>query len=414
MSNLTKIINIWKAGVSPDSNYNYKSLFNELLHKEPYYLKYSIDSKFDESKDLLLIYPTDKSDRDSLVVQECNGIVIHKESLVVVAYGMNLIKDAQPPPVVYPFPWTMEESSLKNVVVEEMVDGTVIKIFYWNGTWIVSTNKKLNSKFAYWQSNRSFYDLFCDAIPHYPRSIQDVFNSDLDKCCTYTFILLHPENRLVIHYNKPTVVHVSTRNNVTFEEYECGIGSKFIWATYIDKVSTDVDLLRVNNKMWDINTPYDPELKRGIMVTNFSDPYFVTRIKKDYPWFDTANKLRKNLPSIYLSYLACNRLERNSFKQFFGNTDIFRYVDIMDKLPNFIFEHYIMIYVKKRFHIHYFKDYYPQISNVLYRVHGRYIKGNFIPIKEEDVSIVLDFLKLHEKDALLSEYHNILRQKMIL
>jgi hypothetical protein len=51
------------------------------------------------------------------------------------------------------------------------------------------------------------------------------FNFDsLNKRCSYTFVLVHPENRIVVKYNKSELVHINTRNMDTLELVNEDIG----------------------------------------------------------------------------------------------------------------------------------------------------------------------------------------------
>src|SRR5690606_28365278 len=114
------------------------------------------------------------------------------------------------------------EIDLTSVTLENGIDGCMIKLFYYNDKWNVSTHRKINASTNWWSSNKSFEIMFYDACK------EKNFNFDiLNKSCTYTFILIHPENRIILNYgNTIDLFHVSTRDNITFNEYLDDIGIK--------------------------------------------------------------------------------------------------------------------------------------------------------------------------------------------
>ena len=106
--------------------------------------------------------------------------------------------------------------------VQEKIDGSLIKLWFDNGSWHISTNGTIDAKeadlLADFSDQKTFYDLFCSAINMY-----DLIN----KLCpdyTYMFELVSPFNRVVVPYTKTEIYHIGTRNNITLEELNEDIG----------------------------------------------------------------------------------------------------------------------------------------------------------------------------------------------
>ncbi len=101
--------------------------------------------------------------------------------------------------------------TLADLTVEEFVDGVLIGMFFdaLTGSWRIHTRSTLNGSSRYY-SKRSFADLFADGVKNTfsGKSVTDL-TADLDKTLCYTWILQHPENRIVCPCRVSKVVLVS-------------------------------------------------------------------------------------------------------------------------------------------------------------------------------------------------------------
>lgn len=107
--------------------------------------------------------------------------------------------------------------------VQEKVDGSIMKMYYYNDTWQVASNGVISAFDAPITSREgvmSFGQIFMQAADAVSLDI-----SKLDKDCTYIFELVSPYNRVVVDYKGVTTLyHTGTRNNKTGEEFVCDIG----------------------------------------------------------------------------------------------------------------------------------------------------------------------------------------------
>lgn len=86
--------------------------------------------------------------------------------------------------------------------VEEFVDGVMIGMFYdtYTSNWRIHTRSTLDAECSYY-STRTFATLFHEATAAIPLS---TYNTDR----TYTWVLQHPEHRIVTYSDRPTAICV--------------------------------------------------------------------------------------------------------------------------------------------------------------------------------------------------------------
>ena len=123
---------------------------------------------------------------------KCRGLVVDTSTRKIVCV---------PPEKSYRFEYF---SSLVNdwndVTVEEFVDGTMINVFNYQGDWHISTRSNIGAN-CRWFSDKNFSEMFDEA-----KGSLD-FNK-LDVNCNYSFVLRHPENRIVKSYSVADLVLV--------------------------------------------------------------------------------------------------------------------------------------------------------------------------------------------------------------
>ena len=190
------------------SNPNWETLITE----KPYCVAVKHDGPY-----VMLSYNQCESDFYNPVVRECRGIILTYPQCV---------------PVCMPFykfgNWgegyadVLDWTSARTL---EKIDGSLIKVWYHNGDWKVSTNGTIDARKAEIQNDvspyKNFYELFMQATINCNLNFDD-----LDKDYTYMFELVSPYNRVVIPYAEVSIYHIGTRSNSTFEEVDVDIGVK--------------------------------------------------------------------------------------------------------------------------------------------------------------------------------------------
>lgn len=189
-----------------NNNPNWK----ELLSNSPYCIKMQEEDNF-----ILLKYDQINSDFSNEIVKECRGIILDKNTFKIVCFPFIKFFNIGEP--------NADKIDWSSARVQEKIDGSIMKIWFYNGNWHLSTNGCINANNAELSFKTDKYKTFSDLF-------WDIFDKDildrLNKDYTYMFELVSPYNRVVVEYDKLDLYHIGTRNNVTGEELEVDIGIK--------------------------------------------------------------------------------------------------------------------------------------------------------------------------------------------
>jgi len=183
-----------------EQNINTFEEVKNLVSNEPYNLKVKEDGN------LYMITYNHNDDNLSPLVKQCRGLILEKDTNKIVCYSFNKMCE------------NVDELDKNTIKVEDSIDGTQIRLFFYNGEWRYSTTRCIDAKKAYWISKKSFYEMFMEAVG------DKLDYETLNKNYCYAFVLAHPENRIVVHYPAPFVVHLTSRNLETLKEEDVYIG----------------------------------------------------------------------------------------------------------------------------------------------------------------------------------------------
>ncbi|MBQ7798088.1 MAG: hypothetical protein IJ371_03090 [Clostridia bacterium] len=191
--------------------------WEELLQQKPYCIKVKKDYDY-----TMLSYNQIESDFYNDVVRECRGIILENKTLM---------------PVCVPFfkfgnygEGYVPEIDWESATTQEKVDGSLIKVWFHNGKWRVSTNGTIDAyKCDIGQVDllrldcpfKSFGELFDEAMKNSGLNFDE-----LDKDYTYMFELVSPYNKVVVPYENVEIYHIETRDNKTLKELNLDIGIK--------------------------------------------------------------------------------------------------------------------------------------------------------------------------------------------
>lgn len=190
----TSIIDILKFD-NPSNMIGSVAQLKTLLIGPPFNVECKTKGKF-----VLFKYDQIEGDFSYKIVNECRGIILDSETNRIVCYPFNKF-------------WNYGEQYAANIDWEsaeilEKVDGSIIKLWYYENEWHVSTNGTIDAKEAHVgdSDSRTFMDLFNDAIKNTP-----IDYSKLAKDCTHIFELVHPESRIVVPYPAPALYYLGSR-----------------------------------------------------------------------------------------------------------------------------------------------------------------------------------------------------------
>ena len=200
--------------------------WEELLSQEPYTLLMKRNDGF-----IIFNYRQLSSDYNNEIVREARGIVFREgewECPVCHAfdkfgnYGESYVPD-------------IDWSSIK---VSEKIDGSIMKLWCYEGRWHVSTNGNIYAEDAPVPDIRkdNFKELFWDGVRknltkvRYPGGIIGWLH-DLKPCYTYIFEMVSPYTRVVIPYEYTDVYFLGARHNELNIQYGCEENSAYAMNT---------------------------------------------------------------------------------------------------------------------------------------------------------------------------------------
>lgn len=150
------------------------------------------------------------------LVQEARGIIINLSNLEVVCFPFRKFGNFGES-----YADTIDWDFAR---VQEKVDGSIMKVYFYDGKWRVATNGTIDAYYNdgnYIKSGRTFGVLFDEGAED-----AGLDYSVLDPEYTYIFELVSPDCPIVLKYPKTTIYHLGTRNNKTGEEVCVDIGVK--------------------------------------------------------------------------------------------------------------------------------------------------------------------------------------------
>ena len=259
MSQLLKLI--------ADKNLSSFEEITTFLSHPPYCIEVREDKPV---SNLYLLINTENSDLTNDVVRECNGIILDKNTNKIVAYGIDTLVE-----------YEKENIESENFKFYEGYDGPLIKVYYYNAQWNISTTKCINGFKSRWVSNRSFGELFLDS---------GIDLETLDKNVCYSYVLEHPENRCVKPVYIPVVHLIASRDMTSFELTRYG---KCI------EIAHESDVLEYFKKL--------PYYQGVIIAHDYKNDITYKIFSQNY---NDVKEVRGNIPDIRKRYLELMNTEK--------------------------------------------------------------------------------------------------------
>lgn len=331
-----------------------------LLQEEPYNLIVKEDNDFPNL--YMITYDRNISNLESSVVKQCRGIILEKNTNKIVCYTFNKGVDS------------VGELDWDSVKVELSIDGTQIRLFYYDGKWNFATTRCIDAKKSRWFSNLSFYQMYEDCL----NGMDGEYDYDaLDKKCCYSFVICHPQNRIVVQYDKPHLVHVLTRNLETLEEVKEDLGE-------IENPKVFTHFKSYQEIIDDCNS--NENLEEGYMLCDKHG----NRLKVKNSSYNRVKELRGNTNNLFYRYLELrydNMVDTYlSFYPEFKSKFALYELDIR-KLASEIQK----VYMNK--HVHKVAIMIPNhLKTMIYKLHGQFIDTQ---VKTDVNKVIEELNKLH-------------------
>ncbi len=305
----------------------------------------------------------------------------------VVHHNGNVVSFAPPKTLDYDT-FISRLDNTKPVKVEDYIEGTMINIFHNGDNWEIATRSSVGGRVAFFtmdgkpQSSmeNTFRWMFLDAVQHREMMCEgedpnrDLFVAldSFPKNYTFSFVLQHPKNRIVVPFTTPQLflvkVYEITENVVTEVNINPELCSKLpTWLMYPMKLSNDLDAM----------TRYlsggDADYKIvGTMITGYDSNGVPMRSKYRNVTYESVRKLRGNQPKLQYRYLMLRQGQKvkdylryyPEHKTLFGE-----YRDMVHNFTHELHSKYISCYVKKEGPL---GGYSPQYRTHMYKLHELY------------------------------------------
>jgi len=296
-----------------------------------------------------------------------------------VIFNNNRLVSFSPPKSLRPDTFVATyKDQVKQCRAEQYIEGTMINVFYDQDAWEISTRSTVGAKIVFFRNDgntTTFRDMFMDACNH----VNLDFNY-LDKTVCYSFILQHPENRIVspivekaIYLAKAykiqgyTITEVNAREQLQFviDRTRTNDGTKLPNITLPThyEFSTFDELVE---KYASMNTPYEDV---GVMVYAPNGE----RTKFRNPNYEEIRMLRGNQPKLQYHYLSLRKIGKIAqYLEFYPehNKDFLEFREQLHRFTINLHKNYVSCYVLKKMPL---KDYPSQYRSIMYNLHEYYL-----------------------------------------
>lgn len=276
----------------------------------------------------------------------CRSVIVNSDNKVI----------CFSPPKSIPYHKFIERER-KNVIAQEFVEGTMVNVFWdekngLTGSWEISTKNTVGATSSFFKStpSKTFRVMFTEALQYTNLDLDF-----LDKKYCYSFVLQHPENRIVVRFEQPMLYLVAVykinnedENNITVTVVDVNETNHYNLFT-----KTIVKLPAI----YDYSDHSELIEKFASNETNYNILGFVLydsdtgeRSKVRNPAYEEVRRLRGNQPKPQYHYLCLRRENKVSkFLEYFPEykSAFSQFRNQVHLFTNTLFSNYISCYVKK-------------------------------------------------------------------
>ena len=291
----------------------------------------------------------------------------------------------------------------ETLVAEQFVEGTMINVFWdhKNNLWEIATRNNIGGKSSFYKTAnaKTFRDMFFEALTYSQLDL-----NSLNKNLCYSFVLQHPENRIVVPFKEPQLYLISIYMIDNTEPFDIKIGlvdkSDFLTIHTNTKIKLPTiykfnAYSEVIEKYASMNTSYDVQ---GVVIHNNKTG---ERTKIRNPVYEQVKQLRGNQPKLQYQYL-CLRKEGKvgDFLNFFPEhkTEFSSFRDQIHLFTNTLYLNYISCYIKKEKPLIEFPD---QYRTHMFNIHKHFLNE----LKEQ---------KLYVNNTVVIKYVNNLHPSLLM
>ena len=299
----------------------------------------------------------------------CRSVIINSKNIVV---------GFAPPKSIPSEQFIQKYSETTNgVIAEQFVEGTMINVFWddsigLTGGWEISTRNTVGATSSFYKTKQSktFRDMFIEAITECKL---DFYKLDNKYC--YSFVVQHPENRIVVPFKNPqlylvAVYSINNDNNViSVEAHDSQLFKEFFSSTSVKfpEIYTFSKYSELIEKYASMNTSYDIV---GVVLHNRNTG---ERSKIRNPVYEQVRNLRGNQPKLQYQYLSLRKEGKvGEFLKFYpeNKKEFSGFRDQVHLFTDTLFSNYISCYIKKEKPL---KEFSEQYRTHMFNIHQKFI-----------------------------------------
>lgn len=296
---------------------------------------------------------------------------------------------------------------MENLQITEFYEGTMINLFFYNNKWEIATKSVIGANCKYYlHQNKTYREMFFEVINHLNINLDD-FNKNF----SYSFVLQHPENRIVSKIKNMNLILIkcySFKNNIIKEEL---IDEKFNFLKPIDltKIFYKHSVEEIFNNYLCFTSEKKDFNKVGIVLTNKN----FERIKIRNFYYEHVKRLKGNSPKMQFMYYTIKKTNRiKEFLTFFPESagDFLKFKNELYTFTENLYQKYISCFIKKESKlINMEYEYKPHI----YALHKMYLenKNKIVNIRIND-NIIEKKFKIDKKRVI--DYVNNLEPERLM
>ena len=307
-----------------------------------------------------------------------------------------------------------------DIVAEEFIEGTMINVFFdptigLTGGWEITTKKvvgatcSMNTGEKDKENVKTFRTMFLESAKK-----NNLYLENLNKSLCYSFVMQHPNNRIVIPIKYPQLYLVaiyridnSDKNNIrVYYRYieEIKNANWFDANIKFPETFNCDDYVKIIDTYASMNTSYD---KMGIILYNRKTGH---RTKIRNPVYEEVKHLRGIKTKLQYQYLTLRKEGKvNEFLKTYpeNKKDLSIFRDQIHLFTNTLYENYISCYIKKEKTL---KEFSPQYRTHMFYIHQKYLTE----LKEQKLyitnKVVIDYVNSLDVKILLQSINYNIKQ----
>ena len=362
--------------INLSSNNSFNLLINKTITQCGYLLQSKIKCRVPENNNDYSIITYNKSELDNSNIPTYGpfrSVIINSDNKVV-CYS-------PPKSIDYNVFVNKYPSVNEDIICQEFVEGTMVNVF-WDqvcGLWEISTKNTVGatSKFYKKQDSKSFRDMFFEALNQCGLSLE---NLDVNYC--YSFVLQHPENRIVVAFTKPclylvAIYSIKYETNSTSNDDDIIVHTHDIYDSRAQGFFAGTNICFPKFYLFEsyssLIEKYASEKTSYTTVgVVFYNQKTGERTKVRNPVYENVRQLKGNHPKLQFHYLTLRHQGKvTEFLNLFPEhkSEFTKFRDQVHAFTSTLFQNYVNCYIKKEKPL---GEYDEQYKTHMFNIHKKY------------------------------------------